>query len=116
MLLAASVGLNAAKWLWRRDGDAAHERQANWALRVLLPPFNVLLGAAAAVGLAAAVGGGRNAAGAAVVAAWSLGPAALALLSLANGLADRVLFDGEPPVAAPAPAPPRPPFLPTDGH
>ena len=115
-LLAASVGLNVAKWLWRRDGDAARERRAAWALRTLLPPFNLLLGAAAAVALAEAALAGRNLAGAAVVAAWSVGPGLFALHALGTGLADRVLFEGDRLVPAPALPPPRPPFLPTDGH
>ena len=121
LLMAVSAGLNVARWVLHRGGDERRERWAAWGLRAALPGLNLLLAVYAAAELAGDLRAGRNAVGAAVLAAWSVGPAALAVVRLsrwlaatwvpAGGVGEKLVADGPG-----LPAAPLAPFLPTDGH
>ena len=116
-LLGVSVGLNVARWGFRRRGEGSREQRTAWALRTLMPPFNLLLGAVAAASVVGMLRAGRNPAGALTLAAWSVVPAGVTLVRLGERLADRVLCDDESAVpAVVAPAGPVAACLPTDGH
>ena len=120
-LVAASAGLNAARWAFRRAANDRGADRAAWWLAVGLPAFNLLLAAYAAGALREEVRAGRPAVAAGFLAAWSLVPAGLTGVRFCRWLSAAVVPADAGPVRAryagpAAVAPPLAPFLPTDGH